>query len=199
MAAPGVVLPRIVMPDAVRQRAQVALQFAKGIEAHAVRVEGGRRLASQPRKGGPALLRYALAGAEGVVAVDLVPGDVRLEASSTYYLNLTEPSKGLLAAVTYHVRQGTAFALTPRFPAGYGLRSLTVNGRRDGFRFDQRSDGEIEIRLERGVPEGGRIEILEPRRARSACPSCCRPPAPPAKRASWASARTPPSTSSTPR
>ena len=89
-----------------------------------------------------------------------LPADLRLEASSTYYLNLTEPAKSLLAAVTYRVRQGTAFELQPRFPTGYGLRSLTVNGQRTGFAFDQRSDGTVEVRLERGVPEGREIALV---------------------------------------
>ena len=183
--------------------------FESGVEAHDVRVEGGRRLASQPRRARRRCSATRWPARDGGVAVDLLPADLRLEASSTYYLNLTEPAKSLLAAVTYRVRQGTAFRLTPRFPSGYGLRSLTVNGQRTGFAFDQRSDGTVEVRLERGVPEGQRDRAR--RRAgagrgrlgardghASAARSPCPPPARTARRASSASVRTPRSASSTP-
>ncbi len=119
----NVALPRIVVPGAVRQQGEVVLRLGTDVQVHGVRVEGGRRLASVPRKGGAPLLHYTLAGPESRVLVDLVPSAVLLDASSTYYLNLTEPAKTLLAAITYRVTRGTAFRLEPRFPPGYALLS----------------------------------------------------------------------------
>ena len=86
---------------------------------------------------------------------------MRLEATSTSYLNLTEPGKTLIDAITYRVVKGRCFLLTPSHPAeGWRLASLQVNGRSDGFRRDERADGTVEIRLDGGVPAGGRVAVI---------------------------------------
>jgi hypothetical protein len=156
----GVVLPRVRVTDAARERAQVAVRFGRDVVAREVTVTGGRRLASLVEKSGDTILRYALERPDGSLQVDLSPGAVELEAASTYYLNLGEPGKTLIAAITYHVRQGTAYRLAPRFPAGYLLRTLTVAGSSDGFRRDVRADGTVEIRLDRGLPAGTDVPVL---------------------------------------
>ncbi|MFV1957909.1 MAG: hypothetical protein ACC662_00710, partial [Planctomycetota bacterium] len=156
----GVPLPRVAVEGALRERGRVDLRFGRGVEARAVHVRGGRRLVAGKRKQGDVVLEYALDGGDGGIDVDLEPARTRLEATSTYYLNLTEPAKTLLAAITLHVFDAPAFVLRPRFPPGYVLRSLTIDGRSDGFRRDPRPDGTIEIRLERGIPAGGSVAIL---------------------------------------
>jgi hypothetical protein len=160
-AGPGVELPRVWVVDALRQHGEVALRLASDLNVRQVRVEGGRRvsLAGQaPERAG--LLRYDLASGTGGVSLDLEPGKLRVDATSTYYLNLAEPGQTLIATITYRVVEGTLFRLSPRFPAAFDLRSLSLNGATTGFRRDQAGDGTIEILLDAGVGVGGELQLL---------------------------------------
>ncbi len=159
-ASDGVELPRIGVEGALRERADVAFDLKPGVAAEDVRVEGGRRLASLRTRDGRSLLHYDLARADSRILVDLLPGDTVVEAASTYYLNLTEPAKTLVAAITYQVVKGKAFRLLPRFPAAYKLLDLRVDGQAEGFQRDRRADGTVEIRLAHGAAAGTRLTML---------------------------------------
>ncbi|MDJ0523204.1 MAG: hypothetical protein QNJ90_14130 [Planctomycetota bacterium] len=156
---PDVAMPSVVVADAVRHRAEMAVQFGSDVRVRGFDVSGGKRLAALRRKGQTHLLRYGLTRADGALSVDLEAGAVRLDASSTYYLNLAEAGKTLIVTTTYRVVEGTVFALKPKMPGGYELRQVTINGRPNGFSKDLRADGTLEIALARGVPAGGEISL----------------------------------------
>jgi len=155
----GVALPHVLVGGSVRDRALMAVQFGRDVRVRGFRVTEGRRLPASRAKGQQHLLRYELTRESGTLAVDLAPGAVRLDAVSTYYLNLAEAGKTLIATTTYRVLEGTVFALRPRMPGGYELRTVTINGRPGGFNRDLRPDGTLEIALARGVPAGGEISL----------------------------------------
>ncbi len=154
---PDTALPRIDVVDAVRQRTELALRVERGVVLEDVRIRGGRRL-PLPKKA-PDVLRYELADASSEVRVDLVPTELVIEASSTWYLNLTEAAKTLLAAVTYRVDEGNAFVLEPHFPEGFRLTDLQIDGQRDGFRHEMREDGVLEVHLARAVPKNATVQL----------------------------------------
>ncbi len=158
-AGPGIEIPRVTVQDAVRHRAQVALRVSPDVNARDVVVEGGHRVAPRKDERDGTIFRYALSGADARLALNLEPGALRLDAVSTYYLNLAEAAKTLLATTTYRVMEGTVFSLSAKYPTGYELRDLTIDGRKDGFAHDLRADGTLEIRLANGVPAGREIAL----------------------------------------
>lgn len=160
-AGPSVDLPRVGVAAALRQRGEAALRLGADVNARAVSVAQGRRVAVA---GGDAslagTLRYVLFGADASLRVDVEPGALRVDANSTYYLNLAEPGQTLLATTTYRVLEGTLFRLSPRFPSGFDLRTLTLDGRAEGFVREVGPDGRVEIRLDQGVAAGGEVRLL---------------------------------------
>ena len=156
---PDVALPNLGLADAVRHRATMAVQFGRDVRVRGLEVAGGKRLPASREQGQEHLLRYELDRSDARLAVELEAGRVRLDAASTYYLNLAEAGKTLIATTTYRVTEGTVFGLRPQLPGGYELRTITINGREDGFSRDLRPDGTLELALARGVPEGGEIAL----------------------------------------
>ncbi len=156
---PDVEMPNVTVTGAVRHRAEMSMQFGRDVRVRGFDVTGGKRLPASRAKGQTHLMRYALTRAEGRLAVELEAGEVRLDATSTYYLNLAEAGKTLIVTTTYRVLEGTVFALRPKMPGGYELRGITINGRPTGFSKDLRPDGTLEIALARGVAQGADISL----------------------------------------
>ena len=156
---PDVGLAHITFVGAVRHRETVGVQFGRDVRVRGLDVTGGKRLPASRRKGQGHLLRYELDRPDARLAVELRAGRVRMDAASTYYLNLAEAGKTLIATTHYRVTEGTVFSLRPQMPGGYELRTVTVDGRTNGFTKDLRPDGTLEIALARGVPEGGNIAL----------------------------------------
>ncbi|MDJ0976850.1 MAG: hypothetical protein QNJ98_20510, partial [Planctomycetota bacterium] len=154
---PAVAPPRVRLADAIRHREHVGLYFGDDVKLRGVTPTGGRRIGAG--KGRAGAFVYALAGESARVAFALEPGTVRTRAVSTYYLNLGETGKTLLATTTYRVVEGTVFTLAPQFPPGYELRNLTIDGKTTGFVRDLRPDGTLEIRLARGAPKGRELAM----------------------------------------
>ncbi len=157
--AAAVAMPHITVQGAVRHRAEMSMRFGRDVRVRGITPTAGRRLPASRAKGQQDLLRYALHRQDATLAVDLEAGEVRTDAVSSYYLNLAEAGKTLIVTTTYRVLEGTVFALAPKMPAAYELRTVTVNGKPNGFTRDLRPDGTLEIALARGIPEGGEISL----------------------------------------
>ena len=153
---PAVVFPAVTLRDAVWQWMHASVDVAPDVRVRAVRALGGRRMRSAAK---PPYLRYALARKDARLEATVEAGETRTEAFSTYYLNLAEAGRDLLMTTTWRVIAGTVFALRPRVPVGFELRTLQINGQTTGFSRDLREDGTVEILLQRGVPAGSEVRL----------------------------------------
>ncbi|MGQ0614476.1 MAG: hypothetical protein ACT4PV_12140 [Planctomycetaceae bacterium] len=145
-------LPVVRVPAAVRYRGTLAVGSRPEVRITALDAEGARRL--QPGEG-QGLALFEIWSQQGRVAAEVERVAAKTTVESRLLLALMEGGKALRARFVLHVRQQSLYALEPRLPAGWILRSVQLDGAVPDHTYE--ADGRLSLVIPSGLKPGDHI------------------------------------------
>ncbi len=150
--AARVELPLVRVPAAVRYRGTLAVGSRPEVRITALDAEGARRL--QPGKG-QGLALFEIYSQQGRVGAEVERVAAKTTVESRLLLALMEGGKALRARFALHVRQQSLYALEPRLPPGWILRSVLLDGAVPDHSYE--ADGRLALVFPSGLKPGDHI------------------------------------------